>query len=96
MDLIRKYEVLPPTEFDLSGFKPGITMVAKHALSGSDLGVDSHWTILTIEKTGNVVFRPLSARSDNHVRSRPLTGTLRLHSTKSYFEPKPFHKNANI
>lgn len=96
MDLIRKYEVLPPTEADLSGFKPGITMIAKHALSGSDLGVDSHWTVLSISGTRNVVFRPLSARSVNSTRSRPLSGTLRLHSTKSYFEPEPTHKNANI
>lgn len=76
-------------------------MLAKHVLSGSDLGVGSHWVVNSIDESGNMTFTPVSARSMNSTRSRPLAGLIPyaargLHTTKSYFEPTPTHTNANI
>lgn len=95
------YKARAPYPSELSGFKPGTTMLAKHVLSGSDLGVDSRWVVKEIGKDGNVVFYPLVGRGENPERSRPLTGFVPyaaqgLHTTKSYFEPEPVHTNAII
>lgn len=95
------YQSRAPYASELSGFKPGTTMLAKHVLSGSDQGVDSLWVVKEIEKDGNVIFYPLSGRGENPERSRPLTGFIPyaaqgLHTTKSYFEPRPVHTNAII
>jgi len=96
-----KYQALAPYPSDLSGFKTGTLMLAKHVLSGSDLGVDSRWVVKKIDKNGIVTFYPVSARALRSTRSRPLTGFVPyaangLHTTKSYFEPLPVHTHAII
>jgi hypothetical protein len=99
--VIVTYAYRAPYASELTGFKPGVTMTAKHPLSGSDQGVGSKWVVKEIEKDGNVVFYPLEGRGINPERSRPLTGLIPyaaggLHTTKSYFEPLPVHTNAII
>lgn len=94
-----KYQVLPPRP--TGGFKVGTIMLAKHVLSGSDLGVDSRWVINNIDKNGIVTFTPISSRHVDSTRSRPLTGFVPyaaqgLHTTKSYFITLPQHTDANL
>lgn len=95
------YASRAPYPSELSGFKPGTVIMAKHVLSGSDQNVDSLWVIKEMTKDGNVVFYPLLGRGINPERSRPLSGQIPyaaqgLHTTKSYFEPLPVHTNANL
>lgn len=95
------YKTRAPYASELTGFKPGTPLLAKHVLSGSDQGVDSLWVVKEIQKDGNVVVYPLLGRGVNPERSRPLTGLVPyaangLHTTKSYFEPLPVHTTSSI
>lgn len=98
--VIVNYVYRAPYPSEVTGFKPGVILLNKHPLSGSDLGVNSHWVVKEINDK-EVVFYPLSARGLNSTRSRPLTGFVPyaargLHTTKSYFEPLPLHTHAII
>lgn len=60
--LTLSYEVVQPSQSDLHGFKEDATMQSKVALDGSDLGINSNWTISKI-KNDKYHFQPLNARS---------------------------------
>ena len=95
------YQARAPYPSEISGFKPGTVMIGRRVLSGSDLPTGSHWVVKDIDKNNNVTFYPLSARGLNSERSHPLTGIVPyaaqgLHTTKSYFWPRPLYTNANI
>ena len=41
------YVVLPPTQADLTGFKVGGLMRTNGVISGSDLGINSRWAVVS-------------------------------------------------
>lgn len=70
--LILSYEVNQPSQSDIHRFKEDTTMQSKVAMDGSDLGINSNWTISKI-KNDKYHFQPLNAKSVWSHRTGSLT-----------------------
>jgi len=60
--MILTYQIISPTDNDISGFREDVIMLAKRPLDGSDLGSGSYWTISKV-KNDKYSFHPLDAKS---------------------------------